>query len=110
MQDKIRVMLVDDSALIRKLSSDILSSDSEIEVCCEAIDGKEALSKLNRHKPDVVVLDLEMPKLDGLEFINRSMENKPIPIVVLSSYAQEGSKILFDALEAGDSFATHFYL
>ncbi|AIJ05777.1 response regulator receiver modulated CheB methylesterase [Methanocaldococcus bathoardescens] len=98
---KIRVLVVDDSAFMRKVISDILNSDPEIEVIGTAKDGVEAVELVQKLQPDVVTMDVEMPRMNGLEAVRKIMEIRPTPIVMLSALTKEGSKITFEALEAG---------
>lgn len=98
---KLRVLVVDDSALVRKAITDALSADPEIEVVGSACDAYVAREKIARLDPDVLTLDLEMPRMDGLTFLRILMEHHPLPVVVVSSLAQAGSQAALDALEAG---------
>lgn len=98
---KIRVLIVDDSAVVRKLASDALSSDPEIEVVGTAIDPYMARDKLRELSPDVLTLDLEMPRMDGLTFLRLLMERRPMPVVVMSSLTQRGSEYALEALRLG---------
>lgn len=98
---RIRVLVVDDSALVRKAITDALADDPEIEVVGSACDAYVAREKIERLDPDVVTLDLEMPRMDGLTFLRILMEHHPLPVVVVSSLAQEGSQAAMDAVEAG---------
>ena len=97
----IRVMVVDDSALVRRIASDILSADPEIEIAATAANAEFALLKLERERPDVITLDLEMPGMGGLEAIRRIMNVRPTPIIVMSAHAQKGAELTLAALEAG---------
>ncbi|WP_423792964.1 protein-glutamate methylesterase/protein-glutamine glutaminase [Methanocaldococcus indicus] len=98
---KIRVLVVDDSAFMRKVISDILNSDPEIEVVGTAKDGLEAIELVKKLEPDVITMDVEMPRMNGLEAVRKIMEIKPTPIVMLSALTKEGSRVTFEALEAG---------
>jgi two-component system chemotaxis response regulator CheB len=98
---KIRVLIVDDSAVVRKLASDALSADPEIEVVGTAIDPYMARDKLRELSPDVLTLDLEMPRMDGLTFLRLLMERRPMPVIVLSSLTQRGSEYALEALRLG---------
>lgn len=97
----IRVMIVDDSALVRRIASDILTSDPEIQVVATAAQAEFALPKLEKERPDVITLDLEMPGMGGLEAIRRIMATHPTPIVVLSAHAQKGAELTLQALDLG---------
>ncbi len=99
---KIKVLVVDDSPLVRKRIKSFLESDPEIEVVDVAKDGVEALEKINMVKPDVVTLDIEMPRMDGIETLKRIMSRKdPIPCIMVSSLTKEGTKISLKALDLG---------
>ena len=98
---KLRVLVVDDSALVRKTITDSLNLDPGIEVVGSACDPYVAREKIMRLSPDVITLDLEMPRMDGLTFLRILMQHHPMPVVVVSSLAQAGSQVALDALEAG---------
>jgi len=95
------VLVVDDSALVRKAISDALSADPEIEVVGSACDPYVAREKILRLHPDILTLDMEMPRMDGLTFLKILMAQHPLPVVVVSSLTQAGSKLAMDAIEAG---------
>ena len=97
----IRVMVVDDSPLVRRIASDILTADSEITVAATAANAEFALAKLEKERPDVITLDIEMPGMGGLEAIRRIMAVRPTPIIVLSAHAQRGADLTLQALELG---------
>jgi two-component system chemotaxis response regulator CheB len=97
----IRVMVVDDSPLVRRIATDILSADPELAVVATAANAEFALAKLERERPDVITLDLEMPGIGGLAAIPRIMARRPTPIVVLSAHARRGAELTLQALEAG---------
>ncbi|MBF0377647.1 MAG: chemotaxis response regulator protein-glutamate methylesterase [Desulfamplus sp.] len=101
MKNKIQVLIVDDSALVRQALSDVLSSDPEIEVMATASDPYIAASKMRTQVPDVITLDVEMPRMDGITFLQKIMSQHPIPVVICSSLAGEGSATAFKALEYG---------
>ena len=98
---KVRVLVVDDSAFMRKLISDILEEDPRLEVVGRARDGIEALKLLRELEPDVVTLDVEMPKKDGLATLEDIMALHPTPVVMVSSLTREGAEITIKALAAG---------
>ncbi len=97
----IRVMIVDDSPLVRKIATDILAEDPAIEVVATAARAEFALSKLERERPDVITMDMEMPGMGGLEAIREVMRRLPTPIIVLSAHARRGAELTLLALEAG---------
>lgn len=97
----IRVLIVDDSAFMRKALTMMLSDDPEVEVIDTARDGLEAIEKVHRLQPDLVTLDIEMPRMDGLTALRRIMKEAPVPVIMLSSLTQEGARVTLDALDAG---------
>ena len=97
----VRVLIVDDSALMRQILTAVLSADSEIEVVGTAADPYEARAKIKQLLPDVVTLDIEMPKMDGLDFLEKIMTLRPMPVVMVSSLTQKGADATFRALELG---------
>lgn len=102
--DKIQVLVVDDSALMRNLISRIIEGAPDLEVAGTAMNGEFALQKIPRLTPDVMVLDLEMPKMNGIEFLRARREQKlDIPVIILSSIAREGAEITMEALALGAS-------
>ena len=98
---KIRVLIVDDSRMIRDVLTDILADQPDIEVVGTAADAFEARDKIKELEPDVITLDVEMPKMNGLEFLDRLMRARPTPVVMISSFTERGSEITFRALELG---------
>ncbi|HYW94928.1 MAG TPA: chemotaxis response regulator protein-glutamate methylesterase [Bacteroidales bacterium] len=98
---KIRVLIVDDSAVVRQTLSSILSTDSMIEVMDTASDPYYAAKKLQSEVPDVITLDIEMPRMDGLTFLKKIMTQHPIPVVIISSLTTEGTLTAIKALELG---------
>ncbi|MGK5092493.1 chemotaxis response regulator protein-glutamate methylesterase [Deltaproteobacteria bacterium TL4] len=99
--NKIRILVVDDSALVRQVLSQGLSQDPELEVVGTANDPYDARDKIVQLNPDVLTLDIEMPRMDGVEFLRRLMPQFPLPVVIVSSLSQHGAKVTLDALEAG---------
>ncbi|QDS33653.1 chemotaxis response regulator protein-glutamate methylesterase [Brevibacillus brevis] len=98
---KIRVLVTDDSAFMRKVISDILSTDPEIEVIDRAKNGLECIEKCKELAPDVLTLDIEMPVMNGLDALEKLMNECPVPIVMLSSLTKEGAEATIHALELG---------
>ena len=101
MSERIRVLVVDDSALMRKLIPAILARDSSIEVVGTAMDGAFALRKIEELEPDVVTLDLEMPRMDGLEMLRLIMRTAPLPIILFSTHSKQGGYVTLKALSLG---------
>tara|TARA_R110001606_G_scaffold337046_1_gene485011 strand:+ start:16802 stop:17863 length:1062 start_codon:yes stop_codon:yes gene_type:complete len=99
--DKIRVLCVDDSALIRDLMSEIINSHEDMEVVAVAPDPLVARDLVKQHNPDVLTLDVEMPRMDGLDFLERLMRLRPMPVLMVSSLTQAGSEVTLRALELG---------
>jgi two-component system chemotaxis response regulator CheB len=101
MNRKIKVLIVDDSALVRQTISEVLASDREIEIMGTAADPFAAAEKIAHETPDVITLDVEMPRMDGITFLQKIMSQHPIPVVICSSMAEKGSDNAFRALEYG---------
>jgi len=97
----IRVLIIDDSASVRQTLADILNADPDIEVIGTAADPFAAARKLAHDVPDVITLDVEMPRMDGITFLRKLMAQRPIPVVMCSSLTEGGSTTLMQALEAG---------
>ncbi len=98
---KIKVLIVDDSALIRSVMSEIVTSHSDMEVVGVAPDPLVARELIKQTNPDVLTLDVEMPKMDGLDFLEKLMRLRPMPVVMVSSLTERGSEITMRALELG---------
>ncbi len=98
---KVRVLIVDDSALVRQLLTDILNSDPNIEVIGTAPDPLVARDKIKLLSPDVLTLDIEMPRMDGLTFLTNLMRLRPMPVVMVSSLTEKGADVTLQALEQG---------
>lgn len=99
--DRIKVLVVDDSAFMRKIISDLLAQDPSLEVVGAARDGLDALAKITAARPDVVTLDVEMPRMDGLQALKEIMVRSPLPVVMVSSLTQEGADTTIRALALG---------
>lgn len=97
----IKVLIVDDSAVVRNILSKELSSDPEIEVIGTAPDPYVARDKIVHLKPDVITLDIEMPRMDGITFLRKLMKYYPLPVIVVSSLTQKGSDLALEALQEG---------
>src|SRR5256885_12187788 len=98
---KIRVLIVDDSATVRQTLKDILESDPQIEVMGTASDPFVAVERIKDELPDVMTLDVEMPRMDGITFLEKIMNQCPIPVVVCSTLTEKNSDTAFAALEKG---------
>ncbi|HLU79975.1 MAG TPA: chemotaxis response regulator protein-glutamate methylesterase [Burkholderiaceae bacterium] len=101
MTKKIRVLCVDDSALVRSLMTEIINSQPDMEVVATAPDPLVARELIKQHNPDVLTLDVEMPRMDGLDFLDRLMRLRPMPVVMVSSLTERGSEVTLRALELG---------
>lgn len=95
----IRVIVTDDSAFMRKILSEIISSDPELEVVATARDGQDLLDKLPKYKPDVITLDISMPVMDGITALKRIMQENPMPVIMISALSDEENS--FNCLELG---------
>jgi two-component system chemotaxis response regulator CheB len=98
---KIRLLIVDDSALIRQMLTQIFNSSDEIEVVGSAADPIIARDKIKKLNPDVLTLDVEMPRMDGLTFLRNLMRLRPMPVVMISTLTEAGAAVTLEALEAG---------
>ena len=98
---KTKVLIVDDSALIRSVMSEIVNSQPDLEVVATAPDPLVARELIKKHNPDVLTLDVEMPKMDGLDFLEKLMRLRPMPVLMVSSLTERGSEITMRALELG---------
>lgn len=98
---KIKVLIIDDSALIRRLLQDILSQFDDIQVVGVAHDAYDAREKIKRLQPDVLTLDIEMPRMNGLVFLKNLMRLRPMPVIMISTLTEEGAPATLEALEIG---------
>lgn len=98
---KIKVLVVDDSAVVRKMLSEILDADPGIDVVGSASDPYVAREKIKKLNPDVLTLDVEMPRMDGITFLTNLMRLRPIPVVMVSTLTEKGADVTFEALELG---------
>jgi len=98
---KIRVLIVDDSAVVRQTLSQIISTDPQLEVMATAADPYFAAKKIAEEVPDVITLDIEMPRMDGITFLKKIMSQHPIPVVIISSLTEKGTQTALKALELG---------
>ncbi len=101
MRTRIKVLVVDDSAVVRQVLSEALAGDAGIEVIAVAADPIFAQEKMRKQWPDVLVLDIEMPRMDGISFLQKIMAERPTPVVICSSISQQGSETAMQALAAG---------
>ncbi len=97
----IKVLVVDDSSFFRRRVSEIINAESRLEVIDVATNGREAVDKAMRLKPDVITMDIEMPVMDGISAVREIMANNPTPILMFSSLTHDGAKATLDALDAG---------
>ena len=98
---RIKVMVVDDSAVVRQVVSGLLSADPQIEVISAVADPLLAMVRMQSQWPDVIVLDIEMPRMDGITFLKKIMQERPTPVVICSTLAESGAKTSIEALAAG---------
>ena len=101
LRPKLRVLIVDDSASVRETLKDIIGTDPDLEVMGAAQDPYVAAKMIAEEVPDVIVLDVEMPRMDGITFLRKIMQQRPIPVVMCSSLTTEGTATLLEAMEAG---------
>lgn len=101
MKQSVRVLVVDDSALMRKLLPQIIESDGSIQVVGTAMDGEFAMKKIEELRPDVITLDLEMPRMDGMETLKQITRRYPTPVIVVSAHTTDGAAATFRALNQG---------
>ncbi|MFO8067565.1 MAG: chemotaxis response regulator protein-glutamate methylesterase [Bacteroidales bacterium] len=101
MKDKIKLLIIDDSAVVRQTLKSIFETDKEIEIIGTAVDPYQAAQKMQKTAPDVITLDIEMPRMDGLTFLKKVMTQHPIPVVIISSLTSEGTETAMRALEYG---------
>nr|WP_222424003.1 chemotaxis response regulator protein-glutamate methylesterase [Desulfamplus magnetovallimortis] len=101
MNKPIRVLVVDDSAIVRKVFSQELSKEKDIEVVGTAPDPYVAREKIIELKPDVITLDIEMPRMDGITFLKKLMQHYPLPVIIVSSLTSKGSSLALEALSTG---------
>lgn len=101
MKSTIRIMIVNDSPYLTEIISDMISSESHMTITDKARDGLDALRKLKINRPDVILLDLEMPNMDGFTFIEEIVKDSIIPIIIVSNYSKSGARVILDSLELG---------
>ncbi|MDP1665325.1 MAG: response regulator [Methylobacter sp.] len=101
MNNKIRVLIIDDSLLIRKVLTEILNSSSDIEVVGTAEDPLIAREMIKELNPDVLTLDIEMPRMDGITFLRNLMRLRPMPVVMISALTESNAEVTLTALELG---------
>src|ERR1700742_2563874 len=100
-KQKVRALIVDDSASVRQILTSILGEDPDIEVMATASDPYAAARRLQNELPDVIVLDIKMPRIEGITFLRKIMAQLPNPVIICSSLTEEGSGLMFEAFEAG---------
>jgi len=100
-RNKIKVLIVDDSALVRTILSREMARDPEIEVVGAASDAFEARDMIIAYRPDVITLDVEMPRMSGMEFLDRLMKHYPVPVIMFSTLTYAGAKLALEALDKG---------
>jgi two-component system, chemotaxis family, protein-glutamate methylesterase/glutaminase len=98
---KIRVLIIDDSAVARKFLTESLSKSRQIEIIATALDPFIAVNKIKKFNPDVLTLDVEMPRMDGLTFLSKLMIARPMPVIMVSSFTDAGARVTMKALELG---------
>ncbi|MDH5518515.1 MAG: chemotaxis response regulator protein-glutamate methylesterase [Gammaproteobacteria bacterium] len=99
--EKIKVLLVDDSAVVRKMLTEIVSAQPDMEVCAAAQDPLFAIKYMEKQWPDVIVLDVEMPRMDGITFLKQIMQQQPTPVVMCSTLTEKGAETTMQAMSAG---------
>ena len=97
----IRVLIVDDSAVVRQVLSQALAKAPDIEVVGTATDPYVARDKILKLEPDVLTLDIEMPRMDGITFLRKIMQHRPMPVIIVSSLTKKGGSLALEAIEAG---------
>ena len=99
--NKIKVLVVDDSAVIRQVFTDIIAEDRSLELMATARDPLVAMELMKKAIPDVLIVDIEMPRMDGLTFLRKQMAERPIPTIICSTLTQKGTRKAFEAMDAG---------
>ena len=97
----VKVLVVDDSSFFRRRITEFLSADPNIEVVGQAVDGLDAIDKVRQLNPDIITMDIEMPRLDGISAVKKIRETNTTPILMFSSLTHEGARATFEALDAG---------
>ena len=100
-RETIKVMIVDDSAVVRQVASELLARDPGIEVLCAVSDPLLAMERMKTRWPDVIVLDIEMPRMDGLTFLRKIMQEHPTPVIICSTLTEAGAQTTLEAMSAG---------
>lgn len=97
----VKVLIVDDSSFFRRRVKDMLSGDPRLQIVGEAVDGEDAVAKTRSLRPDIITMDIEMPRMDGITATRKIMAFSKVPILIFSSFSTEGAKLTLDALDAG---------
>lgn len=97
----VKVLIVDDSSFFRRRVKDMLSGDPRLQIVGEAVDGEDAIAKTRSLRPDIITMDIEMPRMDGITATRKIMAFSKVPILIFSSFSTEGAKLTLDALDAG---------
>ena len=98
---RIKVMVIDDSAVVRQVMTGVLSADPGVEVIGAVADPLFAMERMKRQWPDVILLDVEMPRMDGITFLRKIMSERPTPVVICSTLTEAGAATTLEALAAG---------
>lgn len=101
MINKIKVLIVDDSAVVRQVLKSLLEAEADIEVVGSAVDPIFAMTRMQRTWPDVIILDIEMPRMDGLTFLKKIMAERPTPIIMCSTHTEKGAEVTIEAMRLG---------
>ncbi len=101
MSHRVKVMVIDDSAVVRQVMTGLLSADPHVEVIGAVADPLFAMERMKRQWPDVILLDVEMPRMDGITFLRKIMSERPTPVIICSTLTEQGAPTTIEALAAG---------